>query len=94
MAQASEQGRGAAAQTLKARAQQRGWERSRLRPHLVAASQLRSETGDGDIRRLFHSASALHENFYENVLPPDEIAENLDDVQALLSEMGPLVDAT
>ena len=39
-------------------------------------------------------ANVLHENFYENVLPPDEIAENLDDVQALLSKLKPLLDAT
>ena len=94
LAQASEKGWGAAAQMLKAVAQQRGWEHNRHRHHLVTASRLRSETGDGDIRRLFAVASVLHENFYENVLPPDEIAENLDDVQALLSKLRPLLDAT
>ena len=94
LAQASEKGWGAAAQMLKAVAQQRGWEHSRHRHHLVTASRLRSETGDGDIRRLFAVASVLHENFYENVLPPDEIAENLDDVQALLSKLKPLLDAS
>jgi hypothetical protein len=92
--QASEKGWGATAQILKAIAEQRGWEHSRHRHHLVTASRLRSETGDGDIRRLFAVASVLHENFYENVLPPDEIAENLDDVQALLSKLKPLLDAT
>ena len=94
LAQASEKGWGAAAQMLKAVAQQRGWEHNRHRHHLVTASRLRSETGDGDIRHLFAVASVLHENFYENVLPPDEIAENLDDVQALPSKLKPLLDAT
>ena len=94
LAQASEKGWGAAAQMLKAVAQQRSWEHSRHRHHPVTASRLRSETGDGDIRHLFAVASVLHENFHENVLPPDEIAENLDDVQALLSKLKPLLDAT
>jgi hypothetical protein len=92
--QASEKGWGATAQILKAIAEQRGWEHDRHRHYLRIASRLRSETGDGDIRRLFAVASVLHENFYENVLPPDEIAENLDDVQALLSKLRPLLDAT
>ena len=92
--QASEKGWGATAQILKAIAEQRGWEHDRHRHYLRIASRLRSETGDGDIRRLFAVASVLHENFYENVLPTDEIAENLDDVQALLSKLRPLLDAT
>ena len=92
--QASEKGWGAAAQILKAIAEQRSWEHSRHRHYHRIVSRLRSETGDGDIAHLFAVASVLHENFYENVLPPDEIAENLDDVQALLSKLKPLLDAT
>ena len=57
--QASEKGWGATAQILKAVAEQRGWEHSRHRHHLVTVSRLRAETGDGDIRRLFNTASAL-----------------------------------
>ena len=94
LAQASEKGWGAADQMLKDAAQQRGWEHSRHRHHLVTASRLRSETGDGDIRHIFAVASVLHENFYKKVLPPDEIAENLDVVQAMLSKLKPLLDAT
>ena len=66
--QASEKGWGATAQILKAVAEQRGWEHSRHRHHLVTVSRLRAETGAGDIRRLFNTASALHENFYENTM--------------------------
>ena len=49
--QASEKGWGATAQILKAVAEQRSWEHSRHRHHLVTVSRLRAETGDGDIRR-------------------------------------------
>ena len=90
--QASEKGWGAAVQILKAVAEQRGWEHSRHRHHLVTASRLRSETGDGDIRRWFNTASALHENFYENTMPAFEVAESLDDVEALLGRLVPLLD--
>ena len=77
--QASEKGSGATAQILKAVAEQRGWEHSRHRHHLVTVSRLRAETGDGDIRRLFNTASAFHENFYENTMSPEDIAESLDE---------------
>ena len=62
----------------------------RHRHHLVAVSQLRAETRDGDIRRLFNTASALHGNFYENEMSAEDIAESLDDVQALLDRLGPV----
>ena len=85
--QASEKGWGATAQILKAVAEQRGWEHSRHRHHLVTVSRLRTETGARDIRRLFNTASALHENFYENTMSTEDIAESLDDVQALLDRL-------
>ena len=92
LSQASEKGWGAAAQILIAVAEQRGWEHSRHRHHLVTVSRLRAETGDGDIRRWFNTASALHENFYENTMPAFEVAESLNDVEALLNKLLPLLD--
>ena len=92
--QASEKGWGAAVQILKAVAERRGWEHSRHRHHLVTISRLRAETGDGDIRRLFRAASDLHENFYENAMQAFEVAESLDDVEALLDKLLPLLNRT
>ena len=92
--QASEKGWGATAQMLKAVAEQRGWEHGRHRHYLRIASRLRAETGDGDIRRLFASANLLHENFYEDEVPADQVAESLDDVQALLEKLLPLLSRT
>ena len=91
LAQASEKGWGAATQMLKAIAEQRGWEHSRHRHYHRTASRLRAETGDGDIRRFFNSASELHENFYENDMEADLVAESLDDVAALLDKLRPLL---
>ena len=92
--QASEKGWGATVQILKAVAEQRGWEHSRHRHHLVTVSRLRAETGDGDIRRLFRAASDLHENFYENTMQAFEVAEGLDDVEALMGKLIPLLSQT
>ena len=92
LAQASEKGWGATAQMLKAIAELRGWEHHRHRHYYRAASRIRAETGDGEIRRFFDSASALHENFYENDMAADEVAERLDDVAALMDKILPLLE--
>ena len=92
LGQASGKGWGATAQILKAIAEQREWEHHRHWHYYRAASRIRAETGDGELRRLFDSASALHENFYENDMPPDEVAERLDDVEALTDKLLPLLN--
>jgi HEPN domain-containing protein len=84
LAQASEKGWGATAHIIKAIAERRGWEHNRHRHLHQIVSRLRTETGDREIRRLFDSASAMYENFYENDMPADEVAERLDDVETLL----------
>ena len=89
--QASEKGWGATAQILKAVAEQRGWEHDRRRRYLQITSRLRAETGDGDIRRLFNTASVLHENFYENEMGVPDVADGLDDVEALINKLIPLL---
>ena len=91
LSQASEKGWGAATQMLKAIAEQRGWEHNRHRHYLSITSRLRAETGDGDIRRLFGSASLLHENFYENELMTEDVADGLADVKALIDKLRPLL---
>ena len=93
-ARASEKGWNAAAQMLMAVAEQRGWEHSRHRHHLVTPNRFRSETGDADIHRLFAAASDLNESFYENHLDAAAVAENLDDVAALLANLTPLLTQT
>ena len=85
--QASEKGWGAAAQMLKAIAQQRSWEHGKHRHLSRAASRLRAETGDRDVYRFFSVANDLHGNFYENDMSAEDIAESLDDVQALLDRL-------
>lgn len=91
--QASEKGWGAAAQMLKAIAEERGLEHGRHRHLTRVASHLRSQTGDGDLFRLYQVAEALHGNFYENEYEPENIAQSLDDVERLLDKLDPLIGA-
>ena len=66
--QASEKGWEAAAQMVKAVAQQRGWDHDGHGLLFRAAQRLRNETGDWDIPRRFAVAGSLHSNFYEDWL--------------------------
>ncbi len=92
--QASEKGWGATAQILKAIAEQWGWEHYHHRHYHRIISRLRAETGDGDIHRLFGVANLLHENFYENDMETDDVADGLDDVEALMDKLIPLLSQT
>ncbi len=90
--QASEKGWGAAAQMLKAVAEERGWEHGRHRHLSRVASRVRSETGDRDVYRWFQVAESLHGNFYEDQMSAEDIAESLNDVQALLDRLATLLN--
>ena len=88
--QASEKGWGAAAQAVKAVAESRGW---RHRTHAAlfnAVDRLAEESGSDDLNSLFHVASNLHSNFYEDCLSPRMARVGLDRVEefvALLAEV-------
>ena len=89
--QASEKGWGAAAQMLKAIAEQRGWEHGRHRHLSRVASRVRAETGDRDVFRWFQVAESLRGNFYEDQLSAEDVAESLNDVQALQDRLATLL---
>ena len=88
--QASEKGWGAAAQMLKAIAEERGWEHERHRHFSRVASRLRYELGNGDLYRQFRVAEGLHANFYEDTLETEDVALDLRDVALLLDKLEPL----
>ena len=86
--QASEKGWGAAAQMVKSVAEQRGWEHRNHAALFNVISRLVAETGDGDIRRLFQVANALHINFCENRDSASNVAGGLVKPLALVSVRG------
>ena len=94
LVQASEKGWGAAAQMVKAVAEQRGW---RHRAHELlfdAVDTLADEARDEDIARLFDVASALHVNFYENWSSARRVRRGLRDVGLLLDKIEPMIDGS
>ncbi|MCY3692109.1 MAG: PaREP1 family protein [Chloroflexota bacterium] len=89
--QASEKGWGAAAQMVKALAEQRGWQHRSHAALYDVISYLVSETREHEIRRLFGVANALHINFYENWNNAENVSNDLDDVERFLDKLEPLV---
>jgi len=51
-------------------------------------SRISRETGDDEIRALWQSATALHQNFYENWLPPDMVEGNIRDLTFSTAKAG------
>ena len=85
--QASEKGWGAAAQALKAIAEERGWNHGGHGLIVDIAQQVADEQGRPDLVVLFGNAQALHTNFYENWLASDTVGIYLDNVKSLLPEL-------
>ena len=85
--QASEKFWGSASQMVKALAAERGFElRSHGELHAFVA-KLEKESGDPEIRKLWQSAGMLHQNFYENWLPPEMVEGNVNDVKKLVEKL-------
>ncbi len=85
--QASEKGWGAAAQTVKAVAEARGWSHDGHRQLYTAIDRLADETGDRRLRGLFRSANSLHQNFYEGWMTRDAVEDGLRDVEELVDKL-------
>lgn len=85
--QASEKGWGAAAQALKAIAEERGWNHGGRRRIVDVAQQVADEQNRQDLISLFGVAQALHINFYEDWLDSDTVSIYLHDVKKLLPEL-------
>ena len=90
--QASEKGWGATARMVKAAAETRGWRHSSHGDLYRAVNRLARELGDGRIRILFRSASALHQNFYEGYMPEETVADSLKDVEEITGLLAAFVD--
>ena len=90
--QASEKGWGAAAQIMKAIAEQRGWRHGQHRQLFEVARRLAEEQDDPRIVRLFRRASDLHVNFYEGRLSTEEIRTGLLRVSTLVEKVQQVLE--
>ena len=85
--QASEKGWGAAAQSLKAVAAERGWQHGQHRQLYTVTRQLAEEEGSDELRGLFRYATDLHTNFYEGQMEPVEVEFSLGKVSELVERV-------
>ena len=90
--QASEKGWGAAAQMVKAVAEDRGWRHQTHAALHEIIERIVRETGDNAIGKRFKVAGYLHQNFYENWAGEDSVADGLDEVRDLLDRLEPLLN--
>ena len=90
--QASEKGWGAAAQIVKAVAARRDWTHNNHGGLYQIVNRLADETGDRDISDLFHIASSLHVNFYEDWLPAAMVEDGLRQMDRFLDKVEPLLN--
>ena len=91
--QASEKGWGAAAQVVKAAAQQRGWIHDHHRALFIAVRELSNETADPDIDILFASANYLHVNFYEDAMDAAKVRQHLRRTEEFIGKIEGVLDA-
>ncbi len=91
--QASEKGWGAAAHTVKAIAEQRGWRHERHGDLFKVAGRIAEGSGQPRIRELFRLASGLHTNFYEGWYTDEDVEQGLEEVReflGLIEEVSPI----
>ena len=85
--QASERAWGAASQMIKALASREGKE---LRSHASLweyMDKLAEKLEDIELRHLWGRANNLHQNFYENWMPPREVELSVKDVKTLIEKL-------
>ena len=85
--QASEKGWGAAARMVKAVAETRGWRHSSHGDLYRAVDLLADEATDQQLRTLFQSANALHQNFYEGWMTEEAVSDGLDNVEEFANRL-------
>ncbi len=89
--QASEKGWGAAAQIVKALAEEQGLDHGGHVELYAVVRHLRTETGIDDLMSLFQTAGHLHFNFYEGVLDSDEVRDSLNEASEFIDQVRPML---
>ncbi len=85
--QASEKAWGAAAQAVKAIAEQRGWEHYTHAHLFQHVDQFSLELDSTELGRLFRSANSLHVNFYEGDQTEAAVRGGIEDVRLFISRL-------
>ena len=85
--QASNKAWGAAALALKSIAERRGWNHNKHGLLYDISGQMADELGRPDIRIMFRSANAMHQNYYEDWMASDEVRDGIDNAKVYLREL-------
>ena len=93
LGQASNKAWGAAALALKAIAEQRGWNHSRHGLLYDISGQMADELGRPDLRIMFRSANAMHQNYYEDWMAADEVRDGINSAKEYLMALESALDA-
>lgn len=80
----------AAAHAMKAAAERRGWNHSRIEYLFAVADQVAGDTDNPELRTLFSRASTLYQNFHEDWQPDDMVQEGIHEVRLLVELMEEL----
>ena len=91
LVQASEKGWGAAAEMVKALADERGWPHHTHGALYNVVGRLRRETADDDLTLLFDHAGALHINFYENWYDREDVERRIEEVGRFVDKVETLL---
>ena len=87
LVQASEKSWGAAACALKSIAEERGWLHQSHSLLYDISNQIVEELGRPDLRDMFVFAKSMHQNFYENWEPAEEVEYAVGRVKEYLAEL-------
>lgn len=90
--QASEKGWEAVAYLLEAIAEQRGWPHAWQGDLFIVVDRITAELDDERVGRLFFSAGALQQNFYEGWMPAGSVARSLNSVEEFVRRLDDLID--
>jgi len=85
--QASEKLWGAAAEMVKVAAAKRGIVLKSHRELYKFVVKLKTELEEPELARLFAAAAALHQNFYEDWLPPEAVVDYAEAVRELVMKL-------
>ena len=87
LVQASDKAWGAAALALKSIAAQRGWNHHKHGLLYDISGQIADELDRLDLRVMFRSANAMHQNYYEDWMAVDEVRDGIENAKAYLLEL-------
>ena len=87
LGQASNKAWGATALALKSIAERRGWNHNKHGLLYDISGQMADELGQPELRIMFRSANAMHQNYYEDWMAVDEVRDGIETAKAYLLEL-------